>query len=102
MKRFVPSAWVGPALRGVIDVKDKVGFETSLKDIPSLTTRKRNDELIDTRNSKYSGRSNVTAYHTPSLTWAVGVKSRVPNSYPVGPTMRTLHTLTIVLLAMAT
>ncbi|KAF3014852.1 hypothetical protein E8E15_002811 [Penicillium rubens] len=23
MKRFVPSAWVGPALRGVIDVKDK-------------------------------------------------------------------------------
>ncbi|KAJ6146917.1 isoflavone reductase family protein [Penicillium chrysogenum] len=23
MKRFVPSAWVGPALRGVIDIKDK-------------------------------------------------------------------------------
>jgi hypothetical protein len=27
VKRFVPSEWVGPAPRGVIDIKDKVGCE---------------------------------------------------------------------------
>ena len=26
VKRFVPSEWVGPAPRGVIDIKDKVGY----------------------------------------------------------------------------
>ena len=27
VKRFVPSEWVGPAPKGVIDIKDKVGCE---------------------------------------------------------------------------
>lgn len=27
VKRFVPSEWVGPAPRGVIDIKDKVGCD---------------------------------------------------------------------------
>jgi hypothetical protein len=35
VKRFVPSEWVGPAPRGVIDIKDKVGCETSLEDVLS-------------------------------------------------------------------
>ena len=29
VKRFVPSEWVGPAPRGVIDIKDKVNYKTS-------------------------------------------------------------------------
>ena len=31
VKRFVPSEWVGPAPRGVIDIKDKVNDKTSLR-----------------------------------------------------------------------
>lgn len=34
VKRFVPSEWVGPAPRGVIDIKDKVGHE-----IPSIVEK---------------------------------------------------------------
>lgn len=29
VKRFVPSEWVGPAPRGVIDIKNKVGYSVS-------------------------------------------------------------------------
>ncbi|OQE24848.1 hypothetical protein PENFLA_c009G02385 [Penicillium flavigenum] len=35
VKRFFPSEWVGPAPKGVIDIKDKVGWETSLEDVPT-------------------------------------------------------------------
>jgi hypothetical protein len=32
VKRFVPSEWVGPAPRGIIDIKDKVGYGIALGD----------------------------------------------------------------------
>lgn len=51
---------------------------------------KRNNKLINIRNSKFSERSNVTAYHALSLTWPVGIRSGFPKSQV--PSGRTDHT----------